>query len=328
MSGDFNGDGFDDLLWRRADGSISVWESLGYDFNRTSNTWNHVGLDWQITAVGDFNGDDCADILWRNVDGRLTNWLGAEVGGFSDNLANAYTSVATDWQVTAVGDFNGDGRDDILWRNVDGRLTNWLGTEAGGFSDNVANAYNSVAPDWQVAGVGDFNGDSRDDILWRNSDGRMTNWLGTASGGFSDNVANAYNNVSPDWQIAGIGDFNGDGRSDIFWQNDTNPNSLRMSNWLGAETGGFVDNVSNSYVWSTAVRAADFGDFNGDGRDDLVWRLDFLAGASQIGVEVSTANGGLDWAGAAFQFYWSYDIPTEWVLQRSYASSGIGEWDY
>ena len=112
-------------------------------------------------------------------------------------------------------DFNGDGRSDVLWRNDDGRVTNWLGTANGGYAPNSANALLGVSADWQIAQTGDFNGDGRDDILWRNLDGRITNWLGTATGGFADNVANAYRSVSTDWQIAGVGDFNGDGRSDV-----------------------------------------------------------------------------------------------------------------
>jgi serralysin len=47
----------------------------------------------------------------------------------------------------------------------------------------------------------DFNGDGRSDILWRNDNGQMSDWLGTASGGFIDNAVNAYTFVPTDWQI-------------------------------------------------------------------------------------------------------------------------------
>jgi hypothetical protein len=198
---------------------------------------------FQRDAASDFNGDGKSDILWRSDTGALSDWLGASNGGFVDNVANAYTNVSVSWHVANVGDFNGDGRDDILWRNDDGRITNWLGTATGGFSDNVANAYNGVSLDWQVAGTGDFNGDGRDDILWRNNDGRMTDWLSTANGGYQPNSANLYTSVATDWHIASIGDFNGDGRDDILWRNDDG----RMSDWLGASNGGFVDNAAHAY---------------------------------------------------------------------------------
>ena len=54
------------------------------------------------------------------------------------------------WTVVAVGDYNGDGRDDILWRNSNGQLSDWLGTATGGFTPNDANAFTSVPTTWHV----------------------------------------------------------------------------------------------------------------------------------------------------------------------------------
>jgi hypothetical protein len=91
------------------------------------------------------------------------------------------------------GDFNGDGKTDILWRNastgenavwyLDG--VNWLNT---GWLPTVGDQA------WTIAGAGDFNGDGKMDILWRNAstgenavwylDGvnwLNTGWLPTAS---------------------------------------------------------------------------------------------------------------------------------------------------
>ena len=55
-------------------------------------------------------------------------------GGFTPNDANAFTSVPTSWTVVGTGDFNGDHRDDILWRSDTGQLSNWLGQANGGFT--------------------------------------------------------------------------------------------------------------------------------------------------------------------------------------------------
>jgi FG-GAP repeat len=57
--------------------------------------------------------------------------------------------VPTSWHIAATGDFNGDGRDDILWRNDSGDLTNWLGQADGGFANN-ANASTWVPTNWHV----------------------------------------------------------------------------------------------------------------------------------------------------------------------------------
>src|SRR5207245_389965 len=71
---------------------------------------------------------------------------------------------------------------------------------------------------WQVAGVGDFDGDGKDDILWRNS-ATGENYIyfmnGTTvlTGGFVRQVADR------SWKVAVVGDFDGDGKSDILRRN-------------------------------------------------------------------------------------------------------------
>ena len=80
----------------------------------------------------------------------LFNWLGTASGGFANNSANATYDISLDWTVAGTGDFNGDGRDDILWRNDSGALINWLGTPAGGFTPNAANSYSDVPTNWHV----------------------------------------------------------------------------------------------------------------------------------------------------------------------------------
>jgi hypothetical protein len=85
-------------------------------------------------------------VLWRSDGGALSNWLAKANGGFTVNDANAMRQVSTAWQVAATGDYNGDGRDDILWRNANGAVSDWLGTASGGFTVNDAAAFAQVAP--------------------------------------------------------------------------------------------------------------------------------------------------------------------------------------
>jgi hypothetical protein len=68
----------------------------------------------------------------------------------------------------------------------------------------------SVPTDWKIAGTGDFNGDGRDDIVWRQDSGAMSTWLGQANGGFVSNDANALQSVPTEWTIQPSGSGNGD----------------------------------------------------------------------------------------------------------------------
>ena len=264
----------------------------------------------------DFNGDGRSDILWRNVNGQLSNWLGQANGGFTPNNANAASVVPVAWQVAGTGDFNGDGRDDILWRNVDGQLSNWLATAAGGFIQNNVNAAAVVSTAWQVVGTGDFNGDGRDDILWRNTDGTVTDWLGTATGGFTPNDSNAARFVPTEWNVVGTGDFNGDGRDDILWRNTNG----QVSDWLGQADGGFIlnDDIALTNV-ATSWHVVGTGDFNGDGRDDILWRND----DGQLSNWLGQADGGFVNNGTVSGVF----VPLAWsvVAVGDYNGDGIDD---
>jgi FG-GAP-like repeat/RTX calcium-binding nonapeptide repeat (4 copies)/FG-GAP repeat len=244
-TGDFNGDGRVDVLWRNTNGTLSDWlsQANGTFAANDAIAMVTVSNSWHVDGVGDFNGDGRGDVLWRNDNGQLSNWLGQANGGFVANDANAMISVSTSWHVVGTGDFNGDGRDDILWRSDAGQVSDWLGTVNGGWQINDANAFTAAPTSWKVAGVGDFNGDGIDDILWRNDNGQVSNWLGQANGSFVVNDANALTSVGTNWKVASVGDFNGDGRDDILWRSDAG----QLSDWLGTATGGWQNNDANAF---------------------------------------------------------------------------------
>ena len=243
-TGDFNGDGRSDILWRNDNGQLSDWlgQANGGFAGNDGNAFTSAPISWHVVGTGDFNGDGRSDILWRNDSGQLSDWLGQANGGFVGNDANAFTDAPTSWKIAGTGDFNGDGRTDILWRSDSGQLSDWLGQANGGFIGNDGNAMTSVPTSWKVAGTGDFNGDGRTDILWRSDSGQLSDWLGQANGGFVKNDANALTSAPSSWHIVETGDYNGDLRDDILWGNDNG----QLSNWLGQANGGFVGNDANA----------------------------------------------------------------------------------
>ncbi len=303
---DFNGDGRSDILWRSAGGTVTNWlgqANGGFVANGSFSV--AVGNDWTIVGTGDVNGDGRSDILWRNASGTATTWLGQASGGFVSNIGSFFQPVGNEWKVVGVGDVNGDGRDDIIWRNDGGTTTSWLGQASGGFLSNAGVFSQAVGTDWKVAGVGDVNGDGRDDLVWRAANGTATTWLGQANGGFVSNAANFNQPVGHDWQVAGVGDFNGDGRDDLVWRNANGT----TTSWLGQANGGFV---SNAGVFSQPVgndwSIADIGDFNGDGRDDILWRNANGTTTNWLG----QANGGFVSNAGVF----SSGVGAEWQVQN------------
>jgi len=70
-----------------------------------------------------------------------------------------------------------------------------------------------------------------------------------------------------EWRVAGTGDFDGDGRSDILWHNSaTGENYLYFMNGLSITTRGFMRIAD--LAWDVAA----LGDYDGDGKADILWR--------------------------------------------------------
>ena len=75
--------------------------------------------------------------------------------------------------IISVGDFNHDGRSDILWQNSSGEAAIW---EVNGTTAIAAVSLGNPGPDWHIMGTGYYNHDGRSDILWQNSSGEVVIW--------------------------------------------------------------------------------------------------------------------------------------------------------
>ncbi len=192
-AGDFNGDGASDILWRSASGALVLWSMngtsiIGSEYVNYGGTPVTPNPSWSMAGIGDFDGDRLSDILWRGPSGELALWT---MNGSSINhneivtFAGVAISPDPSWTVAGIGDFDADGNADLLWRNSNGSLVAWLmnGSTIAGSGIVAANGA-AVEPDpsWHVVEIGDFNGDARTDILWRNDNGQVAEWLmkGTA----------------------------------------------------------------------------------------------------------------------------------------------------
>ena len=109
-----------------------------------------------------------------------------------------------------------------------------------------------------------FNNVAEAGILWRNaSTGGVELWNPNGSGGFT---YESLNPVSPSWQIAGTGDFNGSGEAGILWRNSNGGVEL----WNSNGSGGFTyDNLGSV---NTSWQVAGTGDFSGTGETGILWR--------------------------------------------------------
>jgi hypothetical protein len=258
---DFNGDSNSDILWRNIDGRVAIWSLDG--IIATSQSVGSLTPDWTIAGTGDFNGDLSDDILWRNADGAVATW---QLNDSTKTTSVVLGTAGVDWTIAGTGDFNGDSESDILWRNDDGRVTLWQINDSA-YTTGVS--LGTVGVDWTIAGTGDFNDDGESDILWRNDDGRVALWQINNSAYTTGAVIGT---VTLDWKIEGTGDFNGDGKADILWRNDDGTIALWQMDGTTIINGNGNGEVISTL--STDWKIDGTGDFNDDGKSDILWRND------------------------------------------------------
>jgi M6 family metalloprotease-like protein len=210
--------------------------------------------------------------------------------GVTDRVGSAFVVSTRGTAVRHAGDFNGDGRADILWRHTLGTVYEWM---LDGLNSTATGSPGSAGADWVVVGIGDFNGDGKSDILWRHTSGIVYVWLldgtrvvGTGSPG----------NAGPDWAIVGVGDFNGDGKADILWRHASGNLYVWYLDGTSVIGTGSPGQAGNDWA------VVGIGDFNGDGRADILWRhtsgslYEWLLNGTAVVGTGSPGGAGNDWA--------------------------------
>jgi hypothetical protein len=183
-------------------------------------------------------------------------------------------------QSATVGDFNGDGIQDLAVANSN-VVSILLGDGTGGFSaprDFTGGGNNRSA---SSSVVGDFNGDGKQDLAVINYPNSLSILLGDGAGGFT---TTNYSIESYAVSIA-VGDFNGDGKQDLAVANygtGSAPNTVSIL--LGDGMGGFSPRT-NFPVGSSPASVA-VGDFNNDGKQDLA-----VANYGSNNVSILLGNG-------------------------------------
>jgi hypothetical protein len=211
-NGDYDGDGFADLLAVDA-GEAFLWLLHGASPIGGGPLGDALGTDGSIEGSGDYDGDGVSDVLVRRpAASRIEVW--SLDGG---DIAEAHVlgpDPGPGWQVIGSGDQDADGLSDVLWhRAADGRLMRWRMLERGRFESLALAA--PVAAGWEGVAVGDFDGNGCADVLWRKA---ATGEL--AATFFDAGLPTSMLPLEPQSaqtrrEVVGSGDYDGDGRTDL-----------------------------------------------------------------------------------------------------------------
>jgi hypothetical protein len=250
----------------------------------------------------------------------------ADDGNNGLRLIRRYDDIIPGWQFNKndrfyIADFDGDGRKDLVVQNtMDWGIPYLAMLRSDGTGFTRVKRYDSNLSGWQMKKndtlyVGDFNGSGKDDLyVWNGKDWSIRYLAMLRSNGSSYTMVRRYDNTMPSWQMQAedkhyVGDFNGNGRADLYVFNGANWDKayLGMLRSNGTSLSMTRRYDGNAPGWQMRRHDQHYiGDIDGNGRSDLFvynysdWATEYL------GTMISS--------GTALNCSWKSDWVGEWNL--------------
>jgi hypothetical protein len=186
-------------------------------------------------------------------------WI-IESGALVERISLTQT-LGDGWSMAGSGDFDGDGRSDLVLRNENQRLVEIWYLNSGEVLE-VLEIADAPYEAWKVAGTRDFDSDGVAEILWHLPEsGQMRLWRFDTEG--VEDIG--FGAVPPGARIHGIEDLDGDGRADAFLEIDAQP-SVAL---IGSTGVGPPQRLPTGLGGSKRTTTVS-GDYDGDGLADLI----------------------------------------------------------
>jgi VCBS repeat protein len=226
-----------------------------------------VGFIPSSVDVGDVNGDGRDDVVVGRGDGIFV--LLQNAGGTLNAGINYPTPCSEKIQ---IGDFNSDGRKDVAGMDWSNQKQIVIFTQQTDGTLELAATYNGTHAGWNDLEVGDLNADGRDDLVI--STAQYYNYpnvsvlLQQPGGLFNSAVIYDLGGTELIGGV-GVGDLDGDGRSDLAASYGGNRPDSEVAIWF-QDPSGTLNEPAARFPSYDIPRAVEVADINSDGRRDLI----------------------------------------------------------
>jgi serine protease len=286
--GDYDADGYSDLLWRNQKTGETKLSNVFASSLSTNNIFispdavPYLDTAFRVETTADFTGDGRTDILWRNPYSGVTtvsNMVGRWGTGHNNLMSSSMPQVDRSYTVVGSGDIDNDDYADLLWRNQKGDSFlsfMFLGFEAG------RTTYFPISADLSNLGAGDFNGDGFNDFIWRNKAGVISIFHISPRIGLWNTVGKPPAKYLP----INVGDYNGDRNPDLLMRHSVT-GALAIMLFPASGNANIIYSVKGSAVVPKNHTFLSPGDFNADGRDDVMIRNNSTGQITRIIANIS-----------------------------------------
>ncbi|MAG33461.1 MAG: hypothetical protein CL908_21500, partial [Deltaproteobacteria bacterium] len=218
-TGEHDDDSIRELVWKDSSGQLFVSDGRELvtteDPPATFEEAIRLGPTERFVGLSDLDGDGTGDFL---IEDSATGEVWIINGESRDSSVVRPSTVSIHLQLVGHGDFDGNGRNELLWRDADRALL--VGRPSEGIT--TIDAALEERGDLELLGVADLDGDGRDDLLSRAADGRLLLALSRPRGD-STGIAIEWTD-GPEASAAGLAllatlDLDADGSAEIAWLN-------------------------------------------------------------------------------------------------------------